>query len=332
VRATAATAVASQAVISGAFSLTRQAVQLGYLPRMNIRHTSSEEIGQIFVPGINVVLAALTVYLVLTFKTSTALAGAYGVAVSATMVMTTILTFYVARRTWGWRKRWITLILGGFLVIDCAFLGANLTKVAHGGWFPLVVGVVVFTLMTTWRKGRDLLAKRLEDRAFPMEMFIADVAKNPPIRVPGVSIFMTGSLTGTPVALLHNVKNNKILHETVVLLSVTTEEIPSVKRAERVSVEVLDQGFRCVKARYGFMDSPDVQEVLDLCRRQGHDWPVNKTTFFLGRTTLIATDKPGMAVWRKKLFSLMGRNAERATFFFHIPPGRVVELGMQVEL
>ena len=299
---------------------------------MTIHHTSSETMGQIYVPGVNLVLAVLTLYLVLTFKTSSALAGAYGVAVAATMVMTTVLTFFVARSSWRWPLWGSALLMGAFLLVDMAFLGANATKIAHGGWFPLVVGGVVFTLMTTWRSGRDLLMERLEARAFPLEMFIADVAKHPPVRVSGVSIFMTGSSSGTPVALLHNVKNNKVLHDTVVLLSVRTEEIPIVPAGERISVELLEQGFRRVTARYGFMDTPDIKEVLDLCRQHGHDWPVNKTTFFLGRTTLIATDKPGLAKWRKRLFSLMGRNAERATTYFNIPPGRVVELGMQVEL
>jgi KUP system potassium uptake protein len=332
VLATAATVVASQAVISGAFSLTRQAIQLGFLPRYEIRHTSSHEIGQIYVPQVNWMLAAFTIILVLTFKTSTNLAGAYGLAVSLTMVITTILLFFLARRLWGWSLPLTYGVLGALIAVDLVFLGSNLTKIAAGGWFPLVMAAIVFTLMTTWRRGRELTARRLEDRALPVEMFIADVAQRKPTRVPGVSVFMTGSLSGTPVALLHNVKNNHVVHETVVLLSVNTEEVPHVPPRERIAVESLEQGFHRVTARYGFMDTPDVQQVLDHCRSLGYNWSMGKTTFFLGRTTLIPKGNAGMALWRKKIFVVMSRNAERATAFFRIPPGRVVELGLQVEL
>src|SRR5205814_3737901 len=227
--------------------------------------------------------------------------------------------FFVARRIWGWSRPVILLVFGALLVVDFALFGANLTKIAAGGWFPLLIALIVFTLMTTWRTGRDLLGQRLDARAFPIDMFIADCAKRPPHRVGGVSVFMTGAESGIPVALLHNFKNNKILHETVVLLAIRTEEIPHVRKQDRVTVEALPEGFWRVVARYGFMDTPDVQEVLDLCREKGCDWPIAKTTFFLGRTTLIATDRPGMARWRKRLFWAMARNAERATAFFRIP-------------
>jgi KUP system potassium uptake protein len=332
VLATMSAAVASQAVISGAFSMTRQAVQLGYMPRLEIKHTSSHEIGQIYVPQVNWMLAISTIVLVVTQKSATNLAGAYGMAVSLTMVLTTVLTFFVAR-AWNWRRRTIVLVFGFFLLVDVAFFAANATKLFAGGWFPLLVGLIAFTLMTTWRRGRDVLGQRLEDRAFPLDSFIKDVAAHPPVRVPGISIFMSGSVAGTPVALLHNVKNNKVLHEKVVVLQMRTEEVPHVRRKEeRVAVETLDQGFYRVTAQFGFMDTPDVQEVVATCREMGFDWPAGKSTFFLGRTTLLPTSRPGMARWRKALFIFMSRNAERATAYFNIPPGRVVELGMQVEL
>ena len=332
VLATAAAAVASQAVISGAFSLTKAAISLGYLPRLEIRHTSHETMGQVYVPQVNWGICALTIWLVLEFKTSQALEGAYGLAVSGTMVITTLLLFFVARRSWGWSPQLTFSLLGIFLVADLAFLAANATKIGHGGWFPLTVGVVMYLLMTTWRAGRDLMARRLEDRAFPIDAFIRDARANPPTRVPGISVFMTSAPNVTPVALLHNVKNNRILHETVVLLAVKTEEVPYVRGHDQVTVEDLGEGFFRVNARYGFMDTPDIQQIMDRCRSQGYEWPMGKVTFFLGRTTLLPTGKPGMPLWRKKLFSLMARNSERATAFFRIPPGRVVELGMQVEL
>jgi KUP system potassium uptake protein len=330
--ATAAAAVASQAVISGAFSLTKAAISLGYLPRLEIRHTSHETMGQVYVPQVNWMLAAFTIWLVLEFRTSEALEGAYGFAVATTMVITTVLLFFVARRSWGWSPQLTFSLLGAFLVVDVVFLAANLTKIRHGGWFPLSVGILTYLLMTTWRAGRDLMARRLEDRAFPIDAFIRDARANPPTRVPGISVFMTSAPNVTPVALLHNVKNNRILHQTVVLLAVKTEEVPYVRGHDQVTVEDLGEGFFRVNARYGFMDTPDIQQIMDRCRSQGHEWPMGKVTFFLGRTTLLPTGKPGMPLWRKKLFSLMARNSERATAFFRIPPGRVVELGMQVEL
>ena len=330
--ATMATAVASQAVISGAFSLTKQEIQLGYLPRLAIRHTSHEEIGQIYVPQVNWMLMIATIWLVLEFRTSSALEGAYGFAVATTMVITTFLLFFIARRSWGWRRRTTVLVLGSFLVVDFAFFASNLTKIQHGGYVPLIIGIVTYVLMTTWRAGRELIAKRFQDRAFPLHAFIADAKAHPPLRVPGNSVFMTSSPDVTPVALLHNVKNNRVLHQTVIVLAIKTEEIPHVRPHEQVSVDELGESFFRINARYGFMDTPDVQQLMDRARALGYDWPIGKTTFFLGKTTLLPTSRPGMALWRKKLFSLMTRNAERATAYFRIPPGRVVELGMQVEL
>ena len=331
--ATAAAAVASQAVISGAFSLTRQAVQLGYLPRLEIRHTSSQAIGQIYVPPVNWALAAATLWLVIEFRTVANLAGAYGVAVSTTMVLTTLLAFIVARRLWNWRRRTVLMVFGSFLAVDLAFLGSNLTKIAAGGWLPLVIGAAVFTLLTTWRQGRDLMGRRLADRAFPLGEFVKDVAAHPPLRIPGLAIFMSGGAVGTPVALLHNIKNNRVLHETAVIVQVRMEEVPHVGgREERVTIESAGQGIHRVTARFGFMEDPDIQEVLAACRAKGFDWSESRATFFLSRTTLIATSKPGMARWRKRLFIIMTRNAQRATTYFGLPPGRVVELGIQVEL
>jgi KUP system potassium uptake protein len=330
--ATLATSIASQAVISGAFSMTKQAIQLGYLPRMEIRQTSHETMGQVYVPQINWLLAALTIGLVLYFKSSEEMEGAYGFAVSTTMVITTFLLFFVARRAWDWSPQLTSFILGFFLIVDIAFFTANLTKIEHGGLFPLMIGITVYVLMSTWRMGRDLMARRLEDRALAIDDFIKDMKLHPQTRVKGVSVFMTSAPNVTPVALLHNVKNNHVVHDTVVLLAVKTEEIPYVRGQEQVTVDVLGEGFFRVNARCGFMDTPDIQQIMDRCRAQGFDWPMGKVTFFLGRTTLLPTKKPGLPMWRKKLFAVMARNSERATAFFRIPPGRVVELGMQVEL
>ncbi len=330
--ATVTTVIASQAVISGAFSMTKQAVQLGYLPRLEIRQMSGDQRGQIYVPFVNWVLAFFTIWLVLEFRSAAALEGAYGIAVSMTMVLTTVLLFFVARRSWGWSPQLSFGLLGLFLSVELLFLGANITKIAHGGWFPLTIGALTLVLMTTWRKGRELIARRLDDRALPLDAFVAEVAAKPPTRVKGVSVFMTSSPEITPVALLHNVKNNRIVHENVVILGIRTEDVPQVAAADRVQIERLPAGFTRILARTGFMESPDVPAILDQCRAMGLDLPVGKTTYFLGRTTLIPTARPGLAGWRKRLFALMARNAERATSYFNLPPGRVVELGQQVEM
>lgn len=330
--ATAAAIIASQAVISGAFSLTRQAVQLGYSPRMKIEHTSSREMGQIYVSGVNTALMLVTVILVLGFGSSSRLAAAYGVAVSGEMVLTTLLLFLLMRKVWGWSWVRALAICGLFLVIDLVFFAANALKVPHGGWVPLAIAVGLFILMTTWKKGREILAKRMNEKTVPLKLLLADLAAEPPIRVPGTAVFMYGSADGTPPALVHNLAHNKVLHEKIVFLTVITEDVPHVQSAERVTVKRSGKGFHTVIARYGFMQDPDINEILEACKASSLDIPIEGTTFFMGRETLIASERPGMAIWRERLFSFMTRNALRATAFFKIPPNQVFEVGAQVEL
>jgi KUP system potassium uptake protein len=329
---TAAAIIASQAVISGAFSLTRQAVQLGFCPRMQIRHTSSLEIGQIYVPGVNWALMVSTVLLVLAFQNSNRLAAAYGVAVTTTMVITTLIFLVVTLRRWNWPPLAAASLSAAFLVVDLAFFGANIIKVQHGGYVPLVLAAAIFVLMFTWKRGRGILARRLQEEALPADLFLGDVERNPPLRVPGTAVFMTGNPSGVPVALLHNLKHNHVLHERVALLTVATEEVPLVAAKDRLTVEPLGQGLFRLMARYGFMETPDIPRLLALAEGQGFPFDPMTTTFFLGREILIPTDKPGMARWRKSLFGLMSRNAQSATTYFGIPPNRVVELGTQIEL
>jgi KUP system potassium uptake protein len=331
--ATAATVIASQAVISGAFSLTRQAILLGYSPRMPIDHTSEEEIGQIYIAPVNWMLFAATLGLVLAFRSSSALAGAYGMAVSATMVITTLLFYVVARRIWGWSRLAAAATCASFLAIDLAFFGANLAKLADGGWFPLAVAALVYTLMSTWKRGRQILAARQRQALFPIEDFLADLGSKAELqRVGGTAVFMTGNPEGTPPALLHNVKHNHVVHERVILLTVVTEDVARVPDEERLEVQAIGQGFHRIVARYGFMQSPNVPAILRLAERHGLAFDLMETSFFLAREHLLATAKPGMALWREKFFAFMSRNAQGATAFLRIPPGRVVELGSQVEL
>lgn len=329
---TVAASIASQAVISGAFSLTRQAVLLGYAPRTEIKHTSSEEIGQIYIPSVNRWLMIGTILLVLGFQSAGNLASAYGVAVTTTMAITTLLLFFVARRIWGWSPLMAALPLVVFLVIDLAFFGANIVKVAHGGWFPLTVGVLVFTMMTTWKRGRDLLSARLEADTMPADVFMKGVARRPRFRVPGTAVFMDRVRAGTPRALLHNYKHNKVLHERVVFLSVVTEEIPKVSRRKRLKVETLGEGFYRVTLNYGFREDPDVPQAIAGVHLDGQELNPMDVTFFLGRETLIPSGDLGMPVWRDRLFVWMARNATAATAFFRLPPNRVVELGAQIEI
>ena len=330
--ATAATIIASQAVISGAFSLTRQAVQLGYSPRLRIEHTSSREIGQIYVPTVNWALMALTCALVLGFRTSSNIAGAYGVALSTLMLITTLMFYVMSREVWGWSFARAATVAGLFLWVDLLFFGANMLKIRNGGWVPLVIAAAIFLLMTTWQRGREILAKRMQEKTVALKMLLADLAAEPPLRVPGTAVFMSGTTDGTPPSLVHNLTHNKVLHERVVFLTVVTQDIPHVSRAERVTVKAIGKGFYSVIARYGFMDDPDIDDVLAACQVKSLDIPIAGTTFFLGRETLVASDRPDMARWREQLFAFMSRNALRATAFFKIPADQVFEVGAQVEL
>ncbi|HKK02173.1 MAG TPA: potassium transporter Kup [Desulfuromonadales bacterium] len=331
--ATMATVIASQAVISGAFSLTRQAVQLGQCPRMRIVQTSSEEIGQIYIPFVNWALMIVTIALVLGFRTSSNLAAAYGVAVTTTMVITTILAFFVTRELWRWPLLLSLLVCGGFLIIDLGFFCANMLKIVDGGWFPLTAGAAVFTLMATWRRGRELLAQRLQKNQVPLEKFIHQIGTEPPQRVPGTAVFMTGYRSGVPAMLLHHLEHNKMLHEQVILLTAVTEEFPRVPAVERLEINDLGQGFSRVYVHYGFMQSPNIPVALRACEYLGLKVDLDTTTFYLGGETLIPTSHvPGMMTWRKKLFAFMSRNSLRATTFYNIPPERVMELGLQIEI
>lgn len=330
--ATLAAIIASQALISGAFSLTRQAVQLGYAPRLDVEHTSSMEMGQVYVPQVNTALAIGTIALVIGFGSSTALAAAYGIAVTMTMVITALLLHVVATEVWKWPVPVAILVTAVFLSIDLAFFGANLLKVAHGGWFPLVMGTFLYTLMTTWKTGRRIMADRLNARAIPIEDFVAGVMATPPIRVPGTAVFMTAQPRGTPPALAHNLRYNKILHERVIVLTVSTAQRPYVSPQEQISVVLMGHGIFNVRVQYGFMDDPNVPDTLASARQHGLTIDFEDVTYFLGRETILVTKRPGMAVWREKLFVLMARNAVRATAYFRLPPERVVELGVQVEM
>jgi len=329
---TAAAIIASQAVISGAFSLTRQAVQLGFIPRIKIVHTSNEEIGQIYIPSINWVLMLATFGLVLGFQESTNLAAAYGVAVTNAMIITTLIGYVVARHRWKWSRLAVAPVALTFLIIDSSFFASNIIKVPDGGWFPLLVGVAVYTLMSTWKRGRQILVERLAQESLPLETFVEGVRPDSPIRVPGTAIFMSRDPKGVPTALLHNLKHNKILHSRVMVLTMVTEEVPVVPPEERLEVQSLGKEFYRVITHYGFMQTPGVPEVLELLKEKGVELDEMSTTFFLSRENLIASKEPGMAIWREKLFALMVRNAQRPTDFFRIPVNRVVELGMQVRL
>ncbi len=332
VLATCAAIIASQALISGAYSLTMQAIQLGFMPRLKIEHTSSTEMGQIYIPALNWALMIGCIAIVVGFGSSSNLAAAYGVAVTATMVITTILLAVVARQKWHWGLPLTLALSGFFLIIDLAFFGANIIKIPAGGWFPLVVGALIFILMTTWKKGRRILAERLLSRAHPLEVFLQDVAQNPPVRVPGTAIFMNGTATGTPPALMHNLEHNKVLHERVVLLTVKTKQAPYVEQHERVHIESLGHEFYRMIISYGFMEDPDIPKVLENLGETMTAFDVMNTTYFLGRETVMASKFPGMMIWREKLFAFMSRNALSATAYFCLPPNRVVELGSQIEI
>jgi len=330
--ATMATVIASQAVISGAFSITRQALQLGYCPRLEVRHSSAQEIGQIYVPPINWVLLVATIGLVLGFGSSSDLAGAYGVAVSMTMVIATILFYVCARQRWGWGLLPAALLSGLFLTVEIAFLCSNLLKVGQGGWFPLMVGGIIYLLMITWRDGRRVLSETLKKDDLPVDLFLRDVERRKMVRVPGTAVFMSSTPSGIPRTLGHNLKHNKILHERILLLTVVTEEVPRVPLQDRLHVEPFSQGFTRVIVHYGFMDEPDVPAALAAAAEHGVEYKPMDTTFFLGRETIVVGKANHMLRWRKRLYALMARNAEEATKHYRIPVNRVVELGIQLAM
>jgi KUP system potassium uptake protein len=331
--ATLATVIASQAIISGAFSLTSQAMQLGVSPRMKVVQTSPAEIGQIYVPTVNRFLMITTILLVLGFGSSSNLAAAYGVAVSTTMLITTILIFFLAREKWKWKLSITVPVTLLFLGSDLSFFGANLLKISEGGWFPIAAGMMIFTLMTTWRSGRDLLNERLAERTAPLDGLLKQIGEDPPVRLPGTAVFMVRRLTGAPPMLVHHLGHHNVLHEQVVLLTVLTEPVPRIPAAERVEVVKLNEGFFRVTARYGFMQSPNVPVALRECEQHDLFIETDRVSYYVARETIIPTEKrSGMMLWREKLFAFMARNAMRATAFYNIPPGQVIEIGMQVEI
>jgi KUP system potassium uptake protein len=329
--ATLAAIMASQAVITGAFSLTLQAIQLGFCPRMRIEHTSSEQKGQIYIPAVNWVLMISTIALVLGFRSSSNLAAAYGVAIAITMVITTLLFFLLIRERWGWNPLLALVLAVGFLGIDLAFLGANLLKITHGGWFPIAVAGFVFLSLKTWRDGRALLAERLRASTLSTELFLADLLSTPPERVSGTAVFMTGNPMGTPLALRQNVAHNHILHERVIILGVHTATVPHVAADDRLETEEIGEGFYRATLHYGFMEEPNVPRDL-AAGALTLDFNPDTISYFLGRETLLATPTAGMYMWRESLFSFMSRNSQPATLFFRLPAERVVEIGAQVEL
>jgi KUP system potassium uptake protein len=330
VLATVATVIASQALITGAFSLSSQAVELGYLPRLNVVHTSARHAGQIYIPEVNTGLGVACVALVLAFRSSSSLAAAYGLAVVGTMAITSLLFYFVARDLWGWRPALTLPLVAAFLVVEVAFFGANLAKLTHGGWVSLGVGAVAFVMMTSWKDGRARVGSDVEMRGMPFEPFLDDVGRRQPHRVKGTAVFMTGNPGGVPSLLLHHLKHNKVLHERVVVLSIARPDRPFVAEDGSVEVAALEHGFFRVLARFGFMETPSIPVVLRRCAALGLEMKLEETTFFLGHESLLVGTSRGMARWRKKLFVLMARNATPATAYFRIPPNRVVELGTQI--
>ena len=329
--ATMATIIASQAVISGAFSLTQQAIQLGFIPRLKIQHTSASAAGQIYIPSINWGLMVMVLLLVLAFRSSSNLAAAYGIAVTGAMTIDTFLLVVVLFSLWRWSWLIAVPLLLVFFAVDFAYLAANLTKVPDGGWFPLLIGFIIFAMLTTWARGRKLMHDRLGESAMPVPLFINSAA-NSATRVAGTAVFMTSTANGVPPALLHNLKHNKVLHERIILLTVQIKDVPFVDDDRQSSTEELGQGFHRVVLRYGFMQTIDVPEALKRVTACGKDFRMIDTSFFLSRQTLLPSKRPGMAMWREKLFAWMQRNAESAMEFFRLPTNRVVELGSQIEI
>lgn len=331
--ATLATVIASQAVISGAFSLTSQAIQLGYLPRMKILHTSDSTIGQIYIPLVNWLLLLIIVCVVLGFKSSNNLAAAYGIAVTATMLVTTILLCVVMVRVWHWNKLAVAFTISVFLIVDLAFFGANLIKVGDGGWLPLGIGAFLFFMLTTWYKGRHLVKERTAADGIPLMPFVESLLAHPPHRVSGTAIYLTGSESLVPVSLLHNLKHNKVLHERTIFMTFITRDVPYVDHAHKIRMQTLGEGLFLIAAEFGFNETPDVQGVLSyLTRHHGIAFELMDTSFFLARETVVPTKLPGMSVWRERVFAWMHQNAAKPTDFFSIPANRVVELGTKIEI
>lgn len=329
--ATMATIIASQAVISGAFSVTQQAIQLGFVPRLRITHTSESAAGQIYIPVVNWALMVMVILLVIMFGSSSNLAAAYGIAVTGAMLIDAVLISVVLLQLWNWNRYIATGLLVLFFTVDGLYLGANLLKIPAGGWFPLLVGAIAFTLLTTWAKGRQLMIARMDEASLPMEIFIKSAASSA-TRVPGTAVFMTSAASGVPHALLHNLKHNKVLHERVILLTVKIEDVPYVPAEKRIETKDYTAGFYRVIIRYGFMEEVNVPSELSKLEGCGPACKMMDTSFFLARQTLLASSRPGMAIWREKLFAWMLRNAESAMEFFKLPTNRVVELGSQVEI
>ncbi len=332
VLASVATVIASQAVISGAFSMTREAIQLGFSPRLEIVHTSRQTQGQIYLPWVNRLLLVLVIAAVLGFRSSNALGAAYGIAVTGTMFITTCLALIVARRLWGWSRILVAGVGAVFLAIDASLFSANAIKIEDGGWFPLVLGLFAFTVMSTWRRGRDLVLRELKQSGLALEPFIASLAEHPPLRVPGTAVFLTANINAVPNALLHNLKHNKVLHERNVLMTVETLESPVAEYGERTEITALGHEFFRLTLRFGFAEDPDIPAALQSCAVKGIGFDMMDTTFFVSRESIVASDRAGMPLWRDKLFAFLARNASSATAFFRVPGNRLIELGTQVEI
>ncbi len=328
----AATVIASQAVISGAFSLTKQAVQLGYLPRFAILHTSEKEAGQIYVPFINWALLLSIIILVLGFKTSDNLAGAYGIAVTITMLIDTLLLYVVMTRIWRWNVAFSFALVAIIVGNDVMFIAACMPKILDGGWFPMIIGVTMFTVMSTWRHGREILKKRMSEGAMPLKSFVESMAMSDTPKVPGTGIFLSAQSKGVPSSLLHNLKHNKVLHGRVVILTIIIENIPRVPREDYVWIDNLGHGFYRITAHYGFMEQPDIPATLADCKLQHMEFDMMETSFFINRESLIVSPGGEMAIWREHLFVWMSHLAGKASEYFRIPTNRVVELGTQVEI
>lgn len=332
VLSTAATVIASQATISGTFSMTKQAIALGFLPRMRIEHTSASEIGQIYIPLVNWLQLIAVVLAVIGFGSSSNLASAYGIAVTATMLVTTVLTFFVIHHRWKFNLALSLAATVFFVIIDATFFSANVLKIFHGGWFPLLLGTILLSVMLTWKRGRQLVFENLQKHAIPLEDFLQSLWVEPPLRVPGTAIFLRGETDGVPHAMLHNLSHNKVLHERVVFLTVHMQEVPWVAPTDQVQIQDLGHCCYQLNVRYGFKDEPDIPRIMAQCKEHGLEFAMMETSFFIARQTVISTPGAGMAVWREHLFVAMSRNARGAADYYRVPPNRVIELGTQVEI